>query len=171
MSAWFRTYGFAEILDTLVIGAYPRDAEDAEMLERVEIQRVLNLVDEREYERGERLAVQTFYIDAGIEEQRISFEDFGNLPPDELEAAVQTVLGFVHDGLRCYLHCRAGQQRSAIVATGVVAIEQHLDLPDALRWIKERRPTANPLEHQLRDLAWWWERRQVISLGGGSVDP
>ncbi len=160
MSQWFRTYGLAEILDTLVIGAYPRDAEDALVLQRLEIQRVLNLVDEREYGPGEHAAVQAVYRRAGIEEQRISFEDFGNLPAAELGTAVQVVLGWLHEGLRCYVHCRAGQQRSAIIAVAVVAIEEDLGLRAALRLVKERKPSADPLPHQLRDLAEWWDRHR-----------
>lgn len=166
MSTWFRSYGFAEILDTLATGAYPRDAEDAEMIRHLGVQRVLNLVHEREYEPGEREAVEAVYARAGIVEQRISFEDFGNLPPDELGAAVQTVLGWLGEGLRCYVHCRAGQQRSVIVATAVVAIQEDLGLAGALRLVKQRKPAANPLPHQLRDLAEWWERRDQLEAGG-----
>ena len=46
VSAWFRTYGFADVLDDLLIGAYPLDAEDVALLQRAGIERVLNLVED-----------------------------------------------------------------------------------------------------------------------------
>lgn len=163
MSTWFRTYGFAEIVDGLLIGAYPRDAVDVEMLAWMKVDRVLNLVADGEYDPGEREAVVEAYAAADIEEQRISFVDFGNLPTEELEQAVRIVLGWLTEGHHCYLHCRAGRQRSAAVAAGVVAIRDHMDLKDALRFVHQQKPSADPLPHQRRDLRAWWETRSAAS--------
>ena len=44
MSDWFRTYGFAEVYDGLLVGAYPLDADDVRMLSAMSVQRILNLV-------------------------------------------------------------------------------------------------------------------------------
>ena len=48
MSNWFRTYGFARVSDELLIGAYPLDADDVEMLAFNGVRRVLNLVEDAE---------------------------------------------------------------------------------------------------------------------------
>jgi atypical dual specificity phosphatase len=159
MSTWFRTYGFAEILDGLVIGAYPRDGDDVKMLAWMKIDRVLNLVGDREYEPGEREVLGRAYAQAGIEEHRLDFVDFGNLPAGPLELAVQQVLSWLEEGHRCYLHCRAGRQRSAAVAAGVVAIREGVELKHALRYVQDQKPSADPLPHQRRDLRAWWEAR------------
>src|SRR6478735_8512437 len=106
MSRWFRTYGLADVYDRLMIGAYPLDADDVEVLERLRVDRVLNLVQDKEYRRGQRAVV---------------------------EAA------------NAYVHCRAGWQRSAAVAAAVVAIRAGLDIDEALNYVQERKPSADPL--------------------------
>ncbi|MDQ6605244.1 MAG: dual specificity protein phosphatase family protein [Actinomycetota bacterium] len=161
MSTWFRTYGFAEILDELMIGAYPTDSDDIAMLDWLGVKRILNLVEDEEYRPGERAVVDGALRAAGIEEQRISLTDYAGLPAEELETAVSTVTGWLDDGARTYVHCRAGWQRSAAVAAGVVAVRKGLDIEDALAFVKRAKPSADPLEHQREDLQRWWDERRV----------
>src|ERR1039458_2062454 len=54
VSNWFRTYGFADVNDKLLIGAYPLDAGDVTTLENMGVRRILNLVQDSEYRAGER---------------------------------------------------------------------------------------------------------------------
>ncbi|MGI8429171.1 MAG: protein-tyrosine phosphatase family protein [Solirubrobacteraceae bacterium] len=159
MSNWFLTYGFADVLGGLVIGAYPVDRDDVGMLERMGIERVLNLVAEEEYRAGEREEVEAAFAAAGIEEHRLSLTDYGGLPPEEIEAAVQEVLAWLNDGRLTYVHCRAGWQRSAAVAAGVVALRDDIDIDDALEHVQARKPSADPLPHQREDLRRWWAER------------
>ncbi len=161
VSTWFRTYGFGEILDELIIGAYPTDADDIAMLDWLGVKRILNLVQDEEYRPGERAVVDSALRAAGIEEHRISLIDFAGLPPEELETAVSIVTGWLDQGARTYVHCRAGWQRSAAVAAGVVAVRQGLDIEDALDFVKQAKPSADPLDHQREDLRRWWDERQV----------
>lgn len=163
MSSWFQSYGFADVTDNLLIGAYPLDQRDVAMLALMRIERVLNLVEDEEYRSGEREAVERAFRDAGIEEHRLRLTDFGQLPADELEAAVETVNGWLDEGARVYLHCRTGWQRSAAVAAGVVALREQLDIGSALERVQMRKPSADPLPHQREDLARWWEGRQARS--------
>jgi len=60
-----------------------------------------------------------------------------------------------------YVHCRAGWQRSATVATAIVALRDGVTLDEALARIRRRRPQAQPLAHQLADLDRWWRARSV----------
>ena len=62
------------------------------------------------------------------------------------------MLAWLVDGERVYVHCRAGWQRSATVVAAVIALREHATPPDALRILRERKPTANPLAHQRADL-------------------
>jgi predicted protein tyrosine phosphatase len=73
------------------------------------------------------------------------------------------VVEWLDDGHRVYVHCRAGWQRSAAVAAGVVAIRERVGIEAALDRVQERKPTARPLPHQREDLVWWWEE------GGGAL--
>jgi hypothetical protein len=160
VSSWFRTYGYAEVLDGLVIGAYPLDASDVGMLGWIRIERILNLVEDEEYRRGERAAVEAALGKAGIEEYRLDLVDYGGLSAEQLEGAIQQVSGWLEQGIRSYVHCRAGWQRSAAVAAGVVALRENLDIDDALVLVQSRKPSADPLPHQRADLRSWWDGRR-----------
>jgi predicted protein tyrosine phosphatase len=159
MSNWFRSYGFADVADNFLIGAYPLDREDVKMLELVGVDRILNLVEDDEYGPGERDAVQNALAVAGIEEQRHQLTDYGGLPSTDIESAVNQILTWLDDDHRVYLHCRAGWQRSAAVAAGVVAIRENLGIDEAVALVQQRKPSADPLPHQREDLEWWWEER------------
>jgi atypical dual specificity phosphatase len=166
VSRWFRTYGFADVYDDLLVGAYPLDASDIEILARLGVRRVFNLVEEDEYKPGEREEVLGALADAGIAEERLSLVDFGRIPADELETAVASVNAALDRGERVYLHCRAGRQRSAAVAAGVVAIRTGVDIDDAIERVQSRKPTADPLPHQRDDMRQWWVGRSASDAPG-----
>jgi protein-tyrosine phosphatase len=159
VSRWFRSYGFSDVLDNLIVGAYPLDEEDVAALTHIGVQRVLNLTEDAEYRPGDRRVVEGALRTAGIEERRMGLTDFGGLPPEALEAAVHEVNAWLDEGARTYVHCRAGWQRSAAVAAGVVAARTGLDIDEALEYVQQRKPSADPLPHQREDLRRWWEGR------------
>ena len=164
MSRWFRSYGFVEVLDDLVVGAYPLDRDDVDMLVRLGMRRVLNLTEDEEYPPGDREAVEHALAAAGIAESRFCLTDYGGLPVDQLEAAVGEIGGWLDAGDRTYLHCRAGWQRSAAVAAAVVAVRNEIGIEQALAYVRERKPSADPLPHQRDDLRQWWEWRSAPGL-------
>jgi len=166
MSRWFRTYGYVPVLEHLVIGAYPLDAGDVEMLQWMGIDRVLNLVQDSEYTDGEREEVSGALLSLGIEERRVELVDHGDLPAEALEHASQQVLGWLDEGRRVYLHCRAGWQRSAAVAAAVIALRDGTDIAEALERVRQRKPSADPLPHQREDLLRWWNGREVRRADG-----
>jgi protein-tyrosine phosphatase len=51
-------------------------------------------------------------------------------------------------------------QRSATIAAAIVMLRDGLDAPAALTSIRARKPSANPLSHQRKDLERWWARRK-----------
>jgi protein-tyrosine phosphatase len=159
VSTWFRTYGFANVYDGLVIGAYPLDAEDVGMLEWLRIERVLNLVEDEEYRLGEHEAVEAALEAVGIDEYRLGLIDYAGLPAASIEAAVEEVNAWLDDGVTTYIHCRAGWQRSAAVAAAVVAVRDGMSIDEALTYVQARKPSADPLPHQREDLRHWWATR------------
>jgi protein-tyrosine phosphatase len=167
VSRWFRSYGFADVFDDLIVGAYPLDRDDVATLAQIGIDRVLNLTEDVEYRPGDREAVERALADAGIAESRLPLTDYGGLPAGELETAVHAVGSWLDNGERTYLHCRAGWQRSAAVAAGVVAIRAGVDIQEALDHVRRCKPSADPLPHQRADLRRWWESRRVV----GQPDP
>jgi hypothetical protein len=161
VSNWFRSYGFADVCDKLLIGAYPLDVEDVGILASLGVQRILNLVEDGEYRNGERAVVQRALEEAGIEEHRLQLTDYGGLPPDALDEAVGEVVGWISEGKRCYVHCRAGWQRSAAVAAGIVAVHAGIEIDDALEFVQSKKRSADPLPHQRDDLRRWWDGRKA----------
>lgn len=160
MSDWFEHFGFAEVGDDLLMGAYPQDAGDVAALTRAGVTAVFNLVQDVEYEReGGRDACASALERAGVSEERVELIDYGNLLPAQIELAVATVLAWLQEGERVYVHCRAGMQRSAVVAAAIVALHEGVEPLDALGRVRERNPRANPLSHQRQDLLRWWEQR------------
>lgn len=160
VSRWFRRYGFAEVDDRLVAGAYPLDADDVDVLASLSVNHVLNLARDDEYRPGQHEAVAAAYAATGIGERRLGVTDYGHLPPELLEAAVTIIVGWLEQPSGAtYVHCRAGWQRSAAVAAGVVAVREGLKMDEALDAVRRRKPSADPLPHQVRDLHVWWDAR------------
>lgn len=160
MSDWFEHFGYAEVADDLLIGAYPQDADDVAALQAAGVTRVLNLVQDLEYDEGGRDACVVALSDAGISEHRIEIIDYGNLLPGHIEMAARTAMAWLDEGERVYVHCRAGMQRSATIAAALVMLRDGLDLRDALDSVRARKPSANPLSHQRQDLVRWRDRRK-----------
>jgi protein-tyrosine phosphatase len=159
VSRWFRSYGYGEVFEHLSIGAYPQDDEDVSALEFIGVRRILNLVEDEEYEPGSRELLLAALDYAGIEEQRLSLTDFGHIGPEALEEGVRIVNGWLDEGLHTYVHCRAGWQRSAAIAAGVIAIREGVDIDQAVSLVRARRSSAEPLPHQREDLRRWWDQR------------
>jgi predicted protein tyrosine phosphatase len=132
------------------------------MLATMRVERILNLVEDQEYAPGRRDVVEAALLDAGIEEDRMSLTDFGRLPADRLEPAVQRVVGWLRESRLCYVHCRAGWQRSAAVAAGAIAVYGGLGINEALTYVQQRKPSAEPLPHQREDLLRWWAERSGV---------
>jgi ADP-ribosyl-[dinitrogen reductase] hydrolase len=159
MSDWFERFGHAEVADGLVTGAYPTDAEDVAVLAADGISCVFNLCQDVEYEGGDREAVEAAMRAAGIQERRLELIDYGGLLPGAIERAATSVAVWLEDGERVYLHCRAGWQRSTTVAAAALALRDGIEPDEALARIKRRKPSAEPLPHQLQDLRRWWRLR------------
>jgi protein-tyrosine phosphatase len=159
MSAWFERFGFAEVLDGLLVGAYPTDRDDVQRLLGAGVASTYNLCEDVEYGNTGRDDVAAALTEANISERRLPLADYGGIDADDLERAVTEVCDALGAGDRVYLHCRAGWQRSAAVAAGVIALRELVGIEAALAQLRERKPSAEPMPHQRADLLAWFERR------------
>jgi protein-tyrosine phosphatase len=160
MSVWFQRFGFAIVGDGFLSGAMPVDAPDVQMLRRAQVDVAYNMCEDDEYE-GPRAGIELALANAGIVERRAPTADYGGLSPALLDSLVGGIDADLEAGRRVYLHCRAGWQRSAAVAAPVIALRENLDLEEALDVLQERKPSADPLEHQWEDVRAWWAARQA----------
>jgi protein-tyrosine phosphatase len=168
VSTWFRSYGFADVFEGLLIGCYPLDEEDVGMLHWAGVERVLNLVEDEEYRPQEREALERAFAQMGIEEHRLPFPDFGGLPSELVDRAVSIISGWLGEGRRVYVHCRAGWQRSPAIAAALVALRDGVDIDQALQAVRVRKPSADPLPHQREDLWRWWQERASRQPAAGA---
>lgn len=159
MSEWFRSYGFADVGDGLVIGAYPLDARDVGVLSLLHVERVLNLVQDHEYPAGARDVVAEALAGAGIVERRMQTIDHDILPEPLIGAVVEVVDAWLDEGLHVYMHCRAGWERSAAIATAVIAHRHGLEVDAALAQLRASRPSVAPLPKQLLTIRRWVSQR------------
>ncbi|MCW3039930.1 MAG: hypothetical protein JWM31_1835, partial [Solirubrobacterales bacterium] len=157
MSEWFDNYDFRVVADHLATGAQPADRGDVDRLvTEAGVSRVVNLCQDVEYAEGAREAVVAAYADAGVVEHRIDLIDFGHVRADALDEAVAVALPWLAAGETVYVHCRAGWQRSATVAAALLAVRLGIGVDEALGRIQRRKPSAQPLHHQLEGLWAWW---------------
>jgi protein-tyrosine phosphatase len=131
------------ILDRLIVGEYPAQAEDAEWLSRhLGVTAVLNL------QTDDDLAglgvdweeLQQAYSRLGIEVRRVEIRDFD---PDDLALhlprAVRELRDLLDAGHTVYLHCTAGVGRSASVATAYLYWVGGKGLLESERLVRGRR--------------------------------
>ena len=111
---------------------------------------VVNLCQEREYWDGERELIVSAYLAHGIVEHHLPVIDGSTVPADVLNAAVR----LAHEHV-VYVHCRGGRERSATVATALLARIEGLSIDRALELAKERRPIFAPLAWQVSGLRAW----------------
>lgn len=156
MSGWFERYGCDVVADGLVVGAVPRDGADVAVLAGLGVDAVVSLVADGEYGPGEREAASAAYAAVGITASGVPSEDFGGLAPAVLDGASDRVLAALEGGGTVYLHCRAGWQRSVVVAAAVLCRRSGATPEQSLDVVLAHRRGACPLPHQVEDLRRWW---------------
>lgn len=67
------------------------------------------------------------------------------MTPELLDQAITTALDLYRTGLPLYLHCWAGEERSPLVAIGLLCRAESLNLFEALAQVRSQHPIANPL--------------------------
>ena len=141
---------YSRLSDRLLAGAMPHSAEHVATLHDEGVQLVINLCEEREYWVGEREAVLSAYGKARIRELHLPVKDGATIPPGVIDAAVESGAASV-----VYVHCRGGRERSATVATALLAREQQLSIDQAMALARAGRPVFCPLPWQMAGLQAW----------------
>ena len=126
--------------DSMLAGAMPFRADHVEALHGEGVTAVVNLCQEREYWDGERELVLGAYAAHGITEHHLPVIDGSTVPPEILDQAVE-----IARSNTVYVHCRGGRERSATVAIAVISTLEDLEIDDALKQAKSRRPIFQPL--------------------------
>jgi atypical dual specificity phosphatase len=144
---------YSRLNDSLLAGPMPHTEEHVQSLRDEGVVVVVNLCEEREYWDGERETVTSAYEAAGIRELHLPVKDGSTVPPGVIDAAVE---GMQHGVV--YVHCRGGRERSATVATALLAAREGVPIERALELAQSGRPVFKPLPWQLEGLHAWATR-------------
>ena len=148
-------FAYARLSLNLFGGRMPYTGEHVGLLAEEGVVAVVNLCQDREYWEGERDAVEAAYRETGIAEHRLAVTDGGTVPDHVLDAALAVTVS----GDQVYVHCRGGRERSAAVATALLAVELGLPADAALARAQRSWPVFDPLPWQLAKVRDWVERR------------
>jgi hypothetical protein len=132
----------------LAIGPMPRTLGDWEQLRRAGIRSRFSCC----YPEEEQTCVPppTDFVEA-----RCSLPDHRaqeTMRPERLSEAISGARHLLDSHPPLYLHCWAGQERSALIAVALVSSMRALSLLDALLWVKRTHRGAAPLYAHLEML-------------------
>lgn len=147
-SEWRWSLNWNEIRSDLIIGSCPMTSADIErIIAGTGASAILSLQSDAcraafaiDYESH-----RAFADEAGIDIVNAPMLDFD--PPDQrrnLPAAVRALTALLATGRRVYVHCTAGFNRSPLVVLGYLSFVETLPPPDAIAFIRDARPEAEP---------------------------
>jgi hypothetical protein len=133
------------ITGKLSIGPMPRQIEDWYLLENNGIQKRFSCCYPEEH--------LFTPIPVLWKSKEVSLPDHRsqeNLTTQRLIYAIEESINLINqDDGPVYLHCFAGQERSSLVATGIVSLLEEKDLFESLAWVRQCYKQAKPLYEHL----------------------
>jgi hypothetical protein len=129
----------------LAIGPMPRNPEDWILLENNCIKKRFSCCYPAEHIFSP--------IPSGWKSKEVSLPDHRKqetLTHMNLVCALNEAIDLINDdNAPMYLHCFAGQERSSLIATGIVSLMEKKDLFEALAYVRQCYPNARPLYEHL----------------------
>jgi len=145
-----------ELNERLLAGRNPLSAIDAQRLVDAGVTHVVDLREPQEWEAAGRFgrgAVEELGV-LGIGRLHVPVTDGGAPSTGALDAAVRWISRVTEqDGSRIFVHCRAGQERTAAVLAAYIASHWVLTLDQAIDWLAAQyggRPLP-PQEQAVRE--------------------
>jgi hypothetical protein len=133
------------ITGKLAIGPIPRYEEDWLLLEKNGIKKRFSCCYPQEH--------IFLPIPQDWQTKEVSLPDHRfqeDLSPEKLVFALHEAINFLsYDNKPMYLHCFAGQERSTLLATGIVSLVENKDLFEGLAYVRQCYPKARPLYEHL----------------------
>jgi len=133
------------ITGKLAIGPMPRQLEDWKLLENNGIQKRFSCCYAEEH-IFTPIPVLWKSKEVSLPDHRSQEE----LTSQRLVYAIEEAINLIQeDSGPMYLHCFAGQERSSLLATGIVSLMEHKDLFESLAWVRQCYKQAKPLYEHL----------------------
>jgi protein-tyrosine phosphatase len=142
------SYGWI-ITGKLVIGSMPRAEEDWSLLENLGITKRFSCCYPKEHVFS---PIPSHWLseEVSLPDHRLQEE----LSPEKLKLALDSAISFIEeDGNKpIYLHCLAGQERSCLLAVGIVCRSTNKNVFEGLEWVRQCYKRAKPLYQHLEIL-------------------
>lgn len=129
---WFDAVAMSEVYNRLFVGGYVQAAKLARNNPQ-DIRAVLDVSTEPPYDEAKDIVYA-----------HIPFDDGGAIPEQKFWACMKFLYDHYSKGEKCMVHCAAGMSRSVTIATSFLCYAHIMSFEDALRYVKMRRPIANP---------------------------
>jgi hypothetical protein len=141
------TYGWI-ITGKLVIGSMPKSQGDWLLLENLGITKRFSCCYPKEHIFSP-IPSHWQSLEFPLPDHRIQ-EDMN---VEKLQQALEAAILFINDGDRpVYLHCLAGQERSCLLAVGIVCMSTNRNVFEGLEWVRQCYKYAKPLYQHLEIL-------------------
>jgi hypothetical protein len=139
------TYGWI-ITGRLVIGSMPKTKEDWILLENLGITKRFSCCYPKEHIFSP-IPSHWQSLEFSLPDHRIQ----ENLSAEKLQQALQAAVSFMNDDddRPIYLHCLAGQERSCLLAVGIVCLSTNRNVFEGLEWVRQCYKYAKPLYQHL----------------------
>lgn len=147
----------------LAVGRMPR-SEEAPLLAAAKIQVILSLCADSERPLPPELSQQFRCLRLVLPDSHYATE----MKPEQLVAAVKVVHRSFTNNLPIFVHCLAGVERSPTVCIAYLCRHHHLELWEAVNWLKQVHPFAMPTKSQIRVVQEFLEQASTESK---SVEP
>jgi len=150
-------FDFHLVADRLYAGRNPLTARDVEVLHARGITHILDLREEKEWTAPRFGSEALDEIEhRGIARQHMPVIDMGAPTPQAMDDAYQHIKRVLIDPyLSIYVHCRAGNERTAAMLTAYYAREHKLPYEHALAKLRESGRGFQPLPAQERAVKEW----------------
>jgi len=155
-------FSFDLVADRIYAGRNPLTSRDVEVLHAREITHILDLREEKEWTAPSFGSEALDEIERrGIARTHIPVTDMGAPTPQAMDDVFQHIKRVLSAPQMClYVHCRAGNERTAAMLTGYYAREHNLLYEHALARLREGRPSFQPLPVQERAVKEWLGKQQ-----------
>jgi ADP-ribosyl-[dinitrogen reductase] hydrolase len=155
-------FEYSRIGERLYAGRNPLTARDVARLAAEGITHVLDLRENWEWipPRFGAVAVEAMRR-CGMHRQHQPIRDLAPPMPADLEAACAFLEEALTDpAVHVYVHCRAGQERTAAILVAFHACRHGVSYDDALKALQGGRRTLRPLPEQARAVRTWLRQRR-----------
>ena len=148
-------FEYWRVSNQIVAGRNPLTHKDVEALIDDGVTTILDLRQPQEWEREDKYGAEAVAAIASspLERHNIPIKDASAPASDQLDQAWQ-ILGQLPDNQTAYIHCRAGQERTAAILCAVVGRQRGAPYDRVLASIQDRGP-FQPLEGQVRAVESW----------------